>query len=554
MEREGRAPENALKSVVLAALGAMLLVGCGGGAESVDPGPRSDPNPPRVLSTYPIDGSSRISVYTPITITFSEAVKNVTPATIRLTQGSILVLGTVTDNGGIAGFTPREPLCAGTTYTATVIKDVTDLEGNSMMEDWTWTFTTRVGGWKPPVRISDGLDNTINPHVAMDDGGNAVAVWTQTDGTSWNIYANRYLPGTGWNTPTLLETGAGDAKDPQVAMNGSGDAVAAWVQHDGTAYSIWTSHYTPGTGWAAPILVEAGNGSAGSPQVAMNTSGICVVVWTQWDEASSRNRISANRFMPGTGWGVAEQIDAETSTLDAIYPQVAMDDNGNAVAVWSEGYLIYSNVLDLGSGWETTTTLLGYGFFPHVAMGHFGDAVAVWTYFNDRGWIPYMSVYCSRYVPGADWGWGTELDGGYGDPWNAHVAMNIGSYAVAVWEKWGSTNRNIWASHLNGTTPGAPTQIQDASENAFSPQVGIGKDGTAVCAWLQGEEYGVGKLYANLYGIPNPGWGIPILIGGTAGNAKNHRVAMGGEGISMVIWEEWDGARNNIWAVEHEDP
>jgi len=46
----------------------------------------------------------------------------------------------------------------------------------------------------------------------MDSTGNAIAVWGQSDGTRNNVWANRYVAGSGWGTAVLLENdNAGDA-------------------------------------------------------------------------------------------------------------------------------------------------------------------------------------------------------------------------------------------------------------------------------------------------------------------------------------------------------
>jgi hypothetical protein len=69
-------------------------------------------------------------------------------------------------------------------------------------------------------------------------------VWHQSDGTRYNIWANRYIPGTGWDTAGLIETdNAGSALYPQIAFDTSGNAIAVWSQSDGTRDNIWADRY-----------------------------------------------------------------------------------------------------------------------------------------------------------------------------------------------------------------------------------------------------------------------------------------------------------------------
>lgn len=76
----------------------------------------------------------------------------------------------------------------------------------------------------------------------MDATGSAVAVWSQSDGTRGTILSNRYTPSGGWGTAKLIEAdNAGGVDSPQVAMDGSGNAIAVWSQDDGTWNSIYSN-------------------------------------------------------------------------------------------------------------------------------------------------------------------------------------------------------------------------------------------------------------------------------------------------------------------------
>lgn len=49
---------------------------------------------------------------------------------------------------------------------------------------------------------------------------------------------------SGWDAAKMIESAnAGDAVVPQVAMDDSGNATAVWNQFDGPYYSIWSSTY-----------------------------------------------------------------------------------------------------------------------------------------------------------------------------------------------------------------------------------------------------------------------------------------------------------------------
>ncbi len=47
-----------------------------------------------------------------------------------------------------------------------------------------------------------------------------------------------------WGAAALIETdNAGDARRPQVAFDGNDNALAVWYQSDGTRYNIWANRF-----------------------------------------------------------------------------------------------------------------------------------------------------------------------------------------------------------------------------------------------------------------------------------------------------------------------
>ena len=163
----------------------------------------------------------------------------------------------------------------------------------------------------------------------MDGNGNAIAVWPQSDGLRNNIWANRYTVGTGWGTPTLIETdNAGSASIPRIAMDTAGNAIAVWQQSDGVQDNIWANRYTVGIGWGTATLIETDNsGPAGGPQIIMDGNGNAIAVWSQTDGTRCTNpcyNILANRYTAGSGWGVATLIETDNGG-PALYPQIMLD-------------------------------------------------------------------------------------------------------------------------------------------------------------------------------------------------------------------------------------
>jgi hypothetical protein len=116
--------------------------------------------------------------------------------------------------------------------------------GSAGMTDiWALRYDVAGAGWQTPVKLeNDDRGSAQRPRVALDPDGNAIAIWQQFDGTRFNIWFNRYVPGRGWETPGRLEDDdVGSAEHARVALDGAGRGLAVWDQTDGVRLRIMAS-------------------------------------------------------------------------------------------------------------------------------------------------------------------------------------------------------------------------------------------------------------------------------------------------------------------------
>ena len=75
----------------------------------------------------------------------------------------------------------------------------------------------------------------------------------------------------------------------------NGNATAIWHQSDGTRTNIWANQYVAGVGWATAELIETEDlGDAERPQLAVDPDGNAIAVWYQDD--GMRLNVWANRL------------------------------------------------------------------------------------------------------------------------------------------------------------------------------------------------------------------------------------------------------------------
>src|SRR5205823_9214192 len=136
-----------------------------------------------------------------------------------------------------------------------------------------------------------------DPQIVMDSRGNGVAIWTQWHGSSWGVWATRYGSVIGWEDPTPIGTSSTQGGDPRIAIDSQGNAIAVWVQGapPGVTWSIWANRYVFGTGWSVASAIEAGSDAALTPEIAMDSEGNAIAVWIE--ESATNVSIWTNRYI-----------------------------------------------------------------------------------------------------------------------------------------------------------------------------------------------------------------------------------------------------------------
>lgn len=416
---------------------------------------------------------------------------------------------------------------------------------------WANRYVAGSGWGRPQLIESDhGADSGLPQIVVRKSTGDAIVVWEKSDNTRRNIWANQYdAAGQRWGTAQLLETDdAGFANAPHVAMDGSGNAMAVWEQSDGTRKNIWSNRYDASAHqWSVPVLIEGDGSDARSPQIAVDGNGSFVAVWGQMAASNAvdqydsvqkkRYNLWVNRYdVAAQQWGGASLIsdnsivsgDPSRNAVvsgNADDPHVAMDANGNALAVWVQSNHVYASRYVVGSGWQAQTPVENDANWavavPRIAMTNNGDALVVWEQYFDNDLhdkIPaWKNIWANRYVAGVGWQVAQLIEhDDTGHALTPQVAFDGAGNALAVWRQWDGAHYSIWSNRFDaaaGAGWGAAGLIEASDMgNAFSPQIAVDGTGNALTVWSQ--SYGVRTLIdANRYTV-GVGWGSAGSIEG----------------------------------------
>ncbi len=208
-------------------------------------------------------------------------------------------------------------------------------QGASGLELWGSTHN-RATGWSPLARINASANRVDKHTVAAAPDGSATAVWIESIAGRRTVLASRLI-GAGWSAPLPVDdTTAGQSDEPQVAVDGNGNALITWVQLAGGSWSVRSRRCPAGalSGCAAVRLVAGPAGSVELPRLAGAPNGAAMIVWQQVDSAGQRGLYASAYAAAGDAWdSSATRIDPGPGVSGA---QVAIDKGGVATAVWSK--------------------------------------------------------------------------------------------------------------------------------------------------------------------------------------------------------------------------
>jgi len=319
---------------------------------------------------------------------------------------------------------------------------------------WANRYSVTTGNWGVAAQIEiNNAGNAYLPNVTFDGSGNALAVWSQYDGVFRSIWANRYESTTAsWGAAELVETdNAGDATYPKIAFDDNGNALVVWQMFDGIRHSVWANRYSETTAsWGTSELIETDNiGDANFPQLAFDGSGNALVVWVQLD--GTRFNVWANRYMAVTGkWGTAEMIEIDNAG-DAWQPKLTVDASGNALAVWDQYdgpfRSIWANRYSAtNASWGTAELIetgnVGHAYNTQVASDSSGNALAVWE--QSDGSV--LNIWANLYTATtSSWGQAELIEiNNSGDAGYPQLAFDSSGNGLVVWHQSDGTRSNIW--------------------------------------------------------------------------------------------------------------
>ncbi|HMI82236.1 MAG TPA: PKD domain-containing protein [Solirubrobacterales bacterium] len=353
------------------------------------------------------------------------------------------------------------------------------------------------GGSFTVTPLQAGTELAGDTALAVNASGAAVLAWTRQTADS-KVWVSRRSAGGQFGAPVAIGSAAGaDALSPEVDINDSGDIIVVWRQNVGgeTIYAA----YRPGGGDFSTQPVSTTDTWNQEPVVALANDGKATIVWSHWNGSLNIGRARV-RAADGT-LGTQRDLSGSQPTGGAIYPDLDVDAAGNAVAVWSHCRTPCNDISNGPFDVEGASRLAAadtwapfapfgtgpapYGNLdPQVAVDQAGNAVAVWI-------APNRSVQSASRAAGG--GFGTPQTG-ISAPFaeGIRLAMDPQGNAVALWVR----RDGAGGSGFLGACPcrieaaakplgGVFGTVQTISPNLDSHAASLGVDGqgNALAVW-----------------------------------------------------------------------
>jgi hypothetical protein len=354
-----------------------------------------------------------------------------------------------------------------------------------------------------------------------------------------------------WSDPVDLSTPVNTIDPPQVAVNSAGNAVAVWSEFNGGNRVIPTAKLPFGGVWATPTIVLDTANSVDDPRVAMDADGNIITLWKLF---SGPNTFVQASTLPvgGTTW--TDPVDVSAVIGSVGTPQLALNEHGKAIAIWQHSTggigIIQASRLAFGGVWTTPTDLSNPGqdaSFPQVAVDPAGNAVAVWERSNGTNIIIQAATFSSE---GTTWTTPVNLSNPGQDARFPQVAVDSAGNAVAVWQRSDGTNTIIQATTLpfGAATWTTPVNLSDPGQDASSSQVKVDPAGNAVAVWQRSDGTNT-IIQAATFSFGGATWTTAKNLSSPGQNATRPQIAVDTTGNAVAVWQRSDGTNTIIQAA-----
>jgi RTX calcium-binding nonapeptide repeat (4 copies) len=271
------------------------------------------------------------------------------------------------------------------------------------------------------------------------------------------------------------------------------------------------------------------------PELAMDRQGNAVAVWQR---STGRNSLvqAAVRLAGGT-WSSPQ--DLSTSGVVAFEPDVSVE-AGRATVVWTATHafhtVVESSTRLIGGAWSAPKVLSdpnSNSTAPVVAMDDRGGALAAWQWFDGA----HLAVAAAVLPVDGEWSTPELLSSAGQDALLPRVAMDAAGDAVIGWVR---SNGSWKAAQVSYRPAGGswelPRNLSIRSGNAAALDLVMNRRGDVLAVWKQGQGRGsIADLWSSLRPAGATRWGGRVMVNNYWQGLRAH-AALDEAGNATAVW------------------
>ncbi len=289
--------------------------------------------------------------------------------------------------------------------------------------------------------------------------------------------------------------------------------------------------------WLPPVAVsEIGEHVSSPPEVVLDAQGNATAVWGEWD---GDDTVVESAYRPaGEGWQAPVDISEASGAAvlvpgehDADYPRIAVDGDGNVMVVWERTTGADETVI------QAASRPAGGAWQAPVDVSEPSVTASdeePWVAADERGdvtavWKREGVVQSALRPVGEGWQAPVDVSEPGVEALTPQAAADAAGDATAVWmvQVEGRLLPRT-AYRPAGGDWGAPTDIADGEEGG-DPQIALDAHGDTLVVWTG----------AGLWGAYRPAggeWQAPVAISAVGEEIQFPRLALDAHGDALVAW------------------
>jgi hypothetical protein len=229
---------------------------------------------------------------------------------------------------------------------------------------------------------SESRMTTFGGDIAIDGPGDAIAVWTYFDGEHRIAQASVRPAGGAFGVRETLSEAGENANEPDLDIDGAGNATVVWDRLEGITWFLRFADRPAGGSFGQPQSFGESSGRIEGPVLAVSPPGESLVAW----RLGGKNKSTVEAALRSAGGSFSEPIEVSSGIDLAFFPDVALNSAGDAVVVWtgeSSGGQSAKAAIRTGQtsfGKPTDLAQVKPTFFhPHPALDAAGNGATIWV-------------------------------------------------------------------------------------------------------------------------------------------------------------------------------